>query len=111
MMPALGAVLVALLAPSAGAPTARHFALIIGNNVGPDDLPRLRYADDDAASLDELLRAAGPTTRVASAGTSSPNGAALVAAGLAPAISGLLGSIIAFLLLFPAPARAAAAEP
>ena len=43
-----------------------RFAVVVGNNRGPPDLPLLRYADDDAARLHELLTAAGYTTRLLS---------------------------------------------
>jgi hypothetical protein len=45
------------------APTAARFALIVGvNESGDEDLPTLRYADDDAARWFELLRALGART-------------------------------------------------
>lgn len=48
-----------------GGPPARRFALIVGNNASPrPDLPRLRYADDDAVRWAVLLSTMGATVEV-----------------------------------------------
>jgi hypothetical protein len=42
-----------------GAARAERFALVVGNNAGDSDEPRLRYAEDDAHRIAEVLRELG----------------------------------------------------
>lgn len=56
-------ILVALWLLWSHAALARTFALVLGNNVAPGtELTELRYADDDAIMLAELLRSSGVET-------------------------------------------------
>ena len=49
----------ALLVPAAAGAEIERFALIVGNNQGDPDELELRYAEDDAAKVHEVLRNLG----------------------------------------------------
>jgi hypothetical protein len=55
----VAALVVGWLAPRAARGDVERYAVIIGNNVGDSDEQRLRYAEDDARRIHEVLRELG----------------------------------------------------
>jgi hypothetical protein len=55
----VAALVVGWLAPRAARADVERYAVIVGNNVGDSDEQRLRYAEDDARRIHEVLRELG----------------------------------------------------